>query len=115
MDEKKIIAAILDLEEVVNKAEELHAITLLQYDSFVEGSCFAEDSSVYKTTTSIIEREAREVYEMLQEKFNQLYSLIKVEKPFGMVQERGDFNERSIVIHRTGSGKAAAMQSQTGV
>lgn len=36
MDEKKIIAAILDLEEVVNKAEELHAITLLQYDSFVE-------------------------------------------------------------------------------
>ena len=48
MDEKKIIAAILDLEEVVNKAEELHAITLLQYDSFVEGSCFASNSHVYK-------------------------------------------------------------------
>lgn len=77
---KKIIAAILDLEEVVDKANELQAITLLQYDSFVEGRCFSEDSSVYKTTISIIEREAREVYEMLQEKFNQLYGLVKEEK-----------------------------------
>lgn len=64
----------------MNKAEELHAITLLQYDSFVEGSCFASNSQVYKTTTSIIEREAGEVHEMLQEKFNQLYGLVKAEK-----------------------------------
>ena len=42
----------------MNKAEELHAITLLQYDSFVEGTCFASNSQVYKTTTNIIEREA---------------------------------------------------------
>lgn len=80
MDEKKIIATILALEEVVSKAEELQAIAALQYDSFVEGRCFSEDSSVYKTTTCIIEREAREVHEMLQEKFNQLYGLVKVEK-----------------------------------
>ncbi len=89
MDAKKIIAAILDLEEVVNKAEELQAIAALQYDSFVEGRCLSEDSSVYKTTTWIIEREAREwiiereareVREMLQEKFNQLYGLVKAEK-----------------------------------
>lgn len=90
MDEKKIISAILDLEEVVDKANELQAITLLQYDSFVEGRCFSEDSSVYKTTTSIIEREAREVYEMLQEKFNQLYGLVKEEKQSGAIQESGD-------------------------
>lgn len=99
MDEKKIIAAILALEEVVNKAEELHAITLLQYDSFVEGTYFASNSQVYKTTTNIIEREAGEVHEMLQEKFNQLYDLIKVEKPFETVQERGDIDERTTVIH----------------
>lgn len=80
MDEKKIIATILALEEVVSKAEELQAIAALQYDSFVEGRCFSEDSSVYKTTICIIEREAREVHEMLQEKFNQLYGLVKVEK-----------------------------------
>ena len=80
MDAKKIIAAILDLEEVVNKAEELQAIAALQYDSFVVGRCLSEDSSVYKTTTWIIEREAREVREMLQEKFNQLYGLVKAEK-----------------------------------
>ena len=80
MDAKKIIAAILDLEEVVNKAEELQAIAALQYDSLVEGRCLSEDSSVYKTTTWIIEREAREVREMLQEKFNQLYGLVKAEK-----------------------------------
>lgn len=91
MDEKKkIIAAILDLEEVVDKANELQAITALQYDSFVEGRCFSEDSGVYKTTTSIIEREAREVYEMLQEKFNQLYGLVKEEKQSGAIQESGD-------------------------
>lgn len=111
MDEKKIIDAILDLEEVVDKAEELQAIALLQYDSFVEGRCFAEDSSVYKTTTCIIEREAREVYEMLQEKFNQLYDLIKVEKPFETVQERGDFNERSTVIHSAGGSQNTTVQS----
>lgn len=64
----------------MNKAKELHAITLLQYDSFVEGSCFASNSQVYKTTTNIIEREAGEVHEMLQEKFNQLYGLVKAEK-----------------------------------
>lgn len=52
----------------------------MQYDSFVEGRCLSEDSSVYKTTTWIIEREAREVHEMLQEKFNQLYGLVKAEK-----------------------------------
>lgn len=90
MDEKKIIATILALEEVVNKAEELHAITLLQYDSFVEGSCFASNSQVYKTTTNIIEREAGEVHEMLQEKFNQLYGLVKEEKQSGAIQESGD-------------------------
>ena len=50
MDAKKIIAAILDLEEVVNKAEELQAIAALQYDSFVEGRCLSEDSSVYNFT-----------------------------------------------------------------
>lgn len=64
----------------MNKAEELQAIAALQYDSFVEGRCLSEDSSVYKTTTWIIEREAREVREMLQEKFNQLYGLVKAEK-----------------------------------
>lgn len=111
MDEKKIIAAILDLEEVVDKANELQAITLLQYDSFVEGRCFSEDSSVYKTTTSIIEREAREVYEMLQEKFNQLYGLIKVEKPFETVQERGDIDERTTVIHSAGGSQNTPVQS----
>lgn len=74
----------------MNKAEDLQAIAALQYDSFVEGRCFSEDSSVYKTTTRIIKREAREVYEMLQEKFNQLYGLIKVEKLPEPVQERED-------------------------
>lgn len=64
----------------MNKAEELQAIAALQYDSFVEGRCLSEDSSVYKTTTWIIEREAREVREMLQEKLNQLYGLVKAEK-----------------------------------
>lgn len=64
----------------IDPAEELQAIAALQYDSFVEGRCLSEDSSVYKTTTWIIEREAREVREMLQEKFNQLYGLVKAEK-----------------------------------
>lgn len=75
---------------MVDKANELQAIAALQYDSFVEGRCFSEDSIVYKTTTSNIEREAREVYEMLQEKFNQLYGLVKEEKQSGAIQESGD-------------------------
>lgn len=111
MDEKKIIAAILDLEEVVNKAEELHAITLLQYDSFVEGSRFASNSQVYKTTTNIIEREAGEVHEMLQEKFNQLYGLVKAEKPTEIVQEGGKADERTTVIHSAGGSQNTPVQS----
>lgn len=105
MDEKKIIAAILDLEEVVDKAEELHAITLLQYDSFVEGSCFDSNSQVYKTTTNIIEREAGEVHEMLQEKFNQLYGLVKAEKPTEIVQKGDRAHERTTVIHSAGGSQ----------
>lgn len=111
MDEKKIIDAILDLEEVVNKAEELQAIALLQYDSFVEGRCFAEDSSVYKTTTCIIEREAGEVHEMLQEKFNQLYGLVKAEKPTEIVQEGGKADERTTVIHSARGSQNTPVQS----
>lgn len=111
MDEKKIIAAILALEEVVNKAEELQAIAALQYDSFVEGRCLSEDSSVYKTTTWIIEREAREVHEMLQEKFNQLYGLVKAEKPTEIVQEGGKADERTTVIHSAGGSQNTPVQS----
>lgn len=59
MDTNKIASTILDLENVVSSAEELHAITLLQYDSFVEGKCFSNESEFYKTITSIIEREKR--------------------------------------------------------
>lgn len=80
MDTNKIASTILDLENVVSSAEELHAITLLQYDSFVEGKCFSNESEFYKTITSIIEREAGEVYGQLQEIFNELYALTHEEE-----------------------------------
>ena len=70
-------SAILGLEEVVQKADELHAITLIYYESFVEGVLFANTSEVYKTLTSTIERMARETCEALENSFKELYALMR--------------------------------------
>ena len=75
MNEKKVKAAILGLENVVEKAKELHAITLIQYDSFTESDAFPNNSEVYKTITSIIERNAMDMYEGLKASFDELYAL----------------------------------------
>ncbi len=80
MDAKKIAAAILDLENVVDRAEELHAITLVYYDSFVDGNSFSNESEVYKTMTSIIERNAGELYAALKDAFDELCTLTHEEK-----------------------------------
>lgn len=77
MDTKKIASAVLGLEDVVDAARDLHAIALVHYDSFVEGRAFSGESQVYKTMTSIIEREAGQVYGQLLERFNELYALVR--------------------------------------
>lgn len=74
---KKICSAIIGLEDLVDEAKELHAITLIQYDSFIESDAFSNNSEVYKTVTSIIEKKADDLYKNLQEKFNSLYALMK--------------------------------------
>lgn len=74
---KKICSAIIGLEDLVDEAKELHAITLIQYDSFIESDAFSSNSEVYKTVTSIIEKKADDLYKNLQEKFNSLYALMK--------------------------------------
>ena len=74
---KEICNAIIDLEDLVEEAKELHAITLIHYDSFIESDAFSNDSEVYKTITSIIEKKANELHEELQESFNNLYSLMR--------------------------------------
>jgi hypothetical protein len=79
MNKEKIKHAIIELEEIVVNAEELHEITSIQYDSFVEGGSMAETSRVYKTTTSIIEHLALKLYVDINEKYKELYSLIKEE------------------------------------
>lgn len=79
MNKEKIKSAIIDLEDVVTKAEELHAITMLQYDSFVEGNNIGANSAVYKTIVSIIEDRARDLQQTADEHFNLLYKLMKEE------------------------------------
>ena len=79
MNIEKIKHAIIELEELVDKSEELHAITSIQYDSFVEGGSMAETSQVYKTVTSIIENLALELYEDAKRKYDNLCSLMKEE------------------------------------
>jgi hypothetical protein len=73
----EICNAIISLEDLVEEAKELHAITLIQYDSYIESAAFSNDSEVYKTITSIIERKADKLHVELQEKFNSLYALMK--------------------------------------
>lgn len=80
MDEKKVRLAVLDLEDILRKAEELHAITLVYYDSFVESEVFAKTSEFYKTLVSIIESNAEEVQQALGEAFKELLTLVREEK-----------------------------------
>lgn len=80
MDEKKVRSAVLDLEDILRKAEELHAITLLYYDSFVESEAFANTSEFYKTVVSIIESNADELQQALGEAFKELLTLVREEK-----------------------------------
>lgn len=80
MDEKKVRSAVLDLEDILRKAEELHAITLLYYDSFVESEAFANTSEFYKTVVSIIESNADELQQALGEAFKELPALVREEK-----------------------------------
>lgn len=80
MDEKKVRSAVLDLEDILRKAEELHAITLVHYDSFVESEAFANTSEFYKTMVSIIESNAGEVHQALEEAFKELLTLVREEK-----------------------------------
>lgn len=79
MDER-ICSAIIKLEYLVEEAKELHAITLIQYDSFVVSGAMSNDSEVYKTMTSIIERKACNLHEQLLERFNSLYALMEENK-----------------------------------
>lgn len=74
--DKEIRSAIIDLEDLVEEAKELHAITLIQYDSFVESDAMSNNSVVYKTIVSIIERKANNLHEQLLERFNSLYDLM---------------------------------------
>jgi len=48
---------------------------------------------------------------MLQEKFNQLYGLVKAEKPTEIVQEGGKADERTTVIHGAGGSQNTPVQS----
>nr|DAO97515.1 MAG TPA: hypothetical protein [Caudoviricetes sp.] len=77
---KKVRSAVLDLEDILRKAEELHAITLLYYDSFVESEAFANTSEFYKTAVSIIESNVEEVQRALGEAFKELLTLVREEK-----------------------------------
>ena len=77
---KKVRSAVLDLEDILRKAEELHAITLLYYDSFVESGAFANTSEFYKTVVSIIESNADELQQALGEAFKELPALVREEK-----------------------------------
>ena len=74
---KEICNAIISLEDLVEEAKELHAITLIQYDSFIESDTFSNNSEVYKTITSIIEKKANNLCDELQEKFDSLYALMR--------------------------------------
>ena len=74
---KEICDAIISLEDLVEEAKELHAITLIQYDSFIESDAFSNDSEVYKTMTSIIEKKANNLCDEMQERFNSLYALMR--------------------------------------
>ncbi len=76
-ESKKILHEIFALEEIIGSAEELHAITFLYYDSFVEGSTFAKTSQCYKTAISIIEDRARELHETLGAAFDKLLALAR--------------------------------------
>lgn len=75
--DKEIRSAIIALEDLVEEAKELHAITLIQYDSFVESGAMSNNSEVYKTIVSIIERKANNLHEQLLERFNSLYDLMR--------------------------------------
>ena len=74
---KEICDAIISLEDLVEEAKELHAITLIQYDSFIESDTFSNNSEVYKIITSIIEKKANNLCDELQEKFDSLYALMR--------------------------------------
>ena len=74
---KEILNAIISLEDLVEEAKELHAITLIQYDSFIESDAFSNNSEVYKTITSIIEKKANNLCDELQEKFDSLHALMR--------------------------------------
>lgn len=77
MNQKKILHEIFALEEVVRSAEELHTLTFLYYDSFVESSTFAKTSQCYKTAISIIEDRARELHETLETALDKLLALAR--------------------------------------
>lgn len=75
--DKEIRSAIIALEDLVEEAKELYAITSIQYDSFVESDAMSNNSEVYKTIVSIIERKANNLHEQLLERFNSLYDLMR--------------------------------------
>lgn len=75
--DKEIRSAIIALEDLVEEAKELHAITSIQYDSFVESDAMSNNSEVYKTIVSIIERKANNLHEQLLERFNSMYDLMR--------------------------------------
>ena len=77
MNLEKLNSAILGLEDLTEKAEELHAIVTIHWDSFVESDAMSNESEVYKTMASVIERLARELSEELLNKFKELHSLSK--------------------------------------
>lgn len=80
MSLEKLSSAILKLEDIAEKAEELHAIVTIQWDSFVESDAMSNESEVYKTMASVIERLARELSEELEESFKNLHTLVKEAK-----------------------------------
>lgn len=80
MSLEKLSSAILKLEDIAEKAEELHAIVTIQWDSFVESDVMSNESEVYKTMASVIERLARELSEELEESFKNLHTLVKEAK-----------------------------------
>lgn len=76
MNRKKISEEIMNLEEVVTKAEELAATALILYDSYVEGK-LSKTEKYYETMIAIIENKTDEVYKDLLERFNRLNSMSK--------------------------------------